>query len=1220
MAQEGTLTAEQTWAAPPKKLTAADTWDDPGFPEPTENPVEALLYRPRPKPGSLNKTPLALKQIAEAPNAAIGAAVRGTGAAIAGIGQVLGALGMGENNPAVQLGTAIHEFGQGREILQPGEQGRVGEFLTHTLPGMAGGVVPVVAAEALTGPFGAAAAGAAIQGEMAYWEARAAGADDQTALKAGLANSALGVAGAVPVMRWFGQLGPVQQTAARRLLFEGALGSVIFGANTVAANAVAQQLYDPERKLTESVGESMLGGGILSGLGGLAQRGLREKPQDRASQDMAPESGQEAVVQPAASGEAVDRSLLLTPEERAQPVVDAAQVAQAVGVVSPTEPIQPAMTELVSDLPPVTPEGPSADPLDRIKQFAAQALQEGESTEIGTKPNPLASTMEDPQARALQRGVREERAATYEPVPIAEQRKQAEQILKADRPAAERDIFAKIERGDALNEVETQAANIIQSEKVLGVLKGDGSHEDYTKAVELNWAYQDARATAGRTLGTIHDALRTPKEHLADLLATPAPQVQQRLKGLRDELRNPATTPERKQFIKARIKSELSREAAKLAEVHRELVEAGLADALEGDNPAKDIVTYARIARIVSQARATGWDMAMEGRASLMVSGPLSQKANILGNAANTAYDQHVRRVVGGMIGSAFRRTDTATVGEIGAFYRHFFESFMRAGRYLTLAYKHEVPVFEVDLHRKGVPVDLAGGAKEDFMTGPKIPGVLGRIIRAPGTTSLLAFDEAQKQFAYGLEAPALAYRAAKKEGLSGEALEKRMGEILADYSHPIHLESFGVAKKGAFQDEGGILLQRIMLLRGGLDNLIQGPGGEYVPLGRLLVPFLKTTGLVFKVGLGIPLQPLKTLNEVRKGTYKGNPARAVDDAARTLMSLAVTGAIVSTVLDEDEDGLPLITGTGAGNLDEKALQYRTAPPYTIKIGGTRYDYRRIEPAAVAIATIVDLANEFKANPSAASMGKLLNSVVDQAADKTFLRTVGDIIEALKSTENENLRTANLIRDTLVMPFIPNIIRQPLRESDPNFRQTPARKRADNGRWSPFAESFGALSYLAWPSAKNAPPIKYDLWGRPMERPYPGVSGPNRFLLELISPLPESAGGNAEPVKYDLMLLRYNDKVRAGKAKDERAQVFYPKPPDYAYIDGGKRHWWTDEQYAEVQQLSGKYALEKLGKINQLNAEDPEAKDIDMMTEVFEYARARAKLEVLRKAKKADKQ
>ena len=838
-----------------------------------------------------------------------------------------------------------------------------------------------------------------------------------------------------------------------------------------------------------------------------------------------------------------------------------------------------------------------------IKGLHKKALRQGEATKLGQKPSATAVTSEDPAIRAYHRAVREVRAESQERIAIEEQIAEANRHMAADHAGVKAEILRKVDADEGLSAWETMAADILKEQATLQALSGKASGPAYAEAVRLNWAYQDARRETARALGVIRDPIRakarTGRRMLADLVSIPSPDLREKAEKLREEAKEAGE--ERRKAIREELVALLEEEGERVGKVRGQLIKAGLDPKLITEEHFKDPITYGRIARAVHTAKnpAGPWDWFLEWRLAAMLSGPLTQVANITGNAAHMLYDQHIRRIAEAVANSLVKDKGSASWGEVAAFYRAFIPAAMQATRYLAGAYRTELPVFELDMEARGIEVE--GPRTKWEHRGPAIPGPIGRIARAPSLTTLLAFDEFFKALTAASEVSALAYRQAKREGKHGEELTLRMRQILDDPSPEIQAQGLHRARRATFQNESPWLARWMLQLRHVLDHSVGKNFLLGMPLGSMILPFIRTPVAIFRAGLlaANPFYPMAVLYRFARGNYRGAPGKAVQDVAQGAINFGTAMLVLHLALSTgDDDDLPLITGSGSTEPGGRDLEGRTVPPYSIRFGNTWYSYRRVEPAAVTLATLVDLAREAARasehgtqEAAAAAFGRFFSSIADQASDKTFLRTLGDIYKAI--TDRSEGLSVRLARDTLVLPMVPNIIRQPARNLDPEVRANLVRTYEDKGVWDAAAAS---LPYYALPMAANAPPARYDLWGRPMVK----ADATDNIVARLFSPMPTSSDlGRVHAL--DRLILRYNERVEKGEIGPD-ARAFLPKPPDYWYREGDKTRYWNDVEYATLAREAGEATLKLLDR-RRLDFEKPDEADIEAIKEAISDAR-----------------
>lgn len=278
-----------------------------------DNPFEDLIPK-----GSGNRNPF--EELVPLPTSALAIGASETAKDLRQLGAqfVRGAAGMAASVPE-SLGIAAHHLAGGldaagnpvpiedvelykagkairgaAQAVLPVDESRPHRFAVDTLGqgagSMAGALAGGVAARAAKLPawMGAAATGATSQGADAFDEAKAKGADDQTAWLTFMLNAGVGTSEAWPIAKWLDRINRGSNGAVRRAIREGAeeMGQELF--QQISQNAIAQQLYDPNRPWMEGAGESGAAGLTLGALGGLIFHGHGPHETNRRAETQAP--------------------------------------------------------------------------------------------------------------------------------------------------------------------------------------------------------------------------------------------------------------------------------------------------------------------------------------------------------------------------------------------------------------------------------------------------------------------------------------------------------------------------------------------------------------------------------------------------------------------------------------------------------------------------------------------------------------------------------------------------------------------------------------------------------------------------------------------------------------------------------------------------------------------------------------------------------------------
>ena len=845
----------------------------------------------------------------------------------------------------------------------------------------------------------------------------------------------------------------------------------------------------------------------------------------------------------------------------------------------------------------------------RIRKFAGKAEAEGETTSVGTRPNPVAMTHDDPAVRAFSRGVYEERADTAdaERQPQAKVREEALAQYEQDPDGTRRRILRTIDRGGTLDAWDMVTAQRFATDDAVNAL-ATGDPRQFRDAAKVLWMYRNAGRDTARSLAIRRGVpARTAKEQLAELITTPEQKIREELDDLEDRRRAPGVSDEEVDRLTEEIGRKLEAQAKLWTKAADKLRKMGIDPQLVTEDYYEDLVTLGRLIRTVRAGASSKWDWFIEYRLASMLSGPATQVANITGNAGNLVLHQGMYRLAETLTNTLVGSKDAPTWGETLYFIRSWLPEVLKSFGVLARAFASELPVFEMDLKKRGAILGLVG-SKVDALRGPAIPGILGRIIRAPSLTALLAFDEFFKSIVATTEAHALAYRLAKSEKLSGPAMEKRIREVLDTGAHPIHLQGLLKARTVTFQEEGGELVQAGLGVRRALNHMFGG-----VPVGSMLLPFIQTPGAIFKAGLSVPFYPLIAVRNAVSGNWRGNRAKANEDVARSLVAFAtVVGiwAMVGGSGGDDDDKLPLVSGSSPRGRGERDLANRTVPAYSVRVGDSWFSYRRLDPASVSLASLVDMINTLNSYEEGGdqasftdALGRVLTSVADQAADKTYLQTLGDLYRIVVANDAGKAALPRLVRDTLILPLVPNIVRQPTLKLDDSIRVSQDRRYEDKGVWEASA---AALPHLAAVPGVPPPPPRYDVWGREVRR----ADSDSSSFWRLVSPWPKvQERPNVDPL--DLWIVEYNRRVEKGDFGED-AKPLYPAPVPYWYRGkGGKTLYWSDAEYELLQRESGRRAHERLSNLG-LDPENPRERDRKRIEDALADARRFVRNRLLR--------
>ncbi|WP_428412001.1 hypothetical protein [Pararhizobium sp.] len=643
----------------------------------------------------------------------------------------------------------------------------------------------------------------------------------------------------------------------------------------------------------------------------------------------------------------------------------------------------------------------------------------------------------------------------------------------------------------------------------------------------------------------------------------------------------------------------LTQETARAEGIRKALEDAGIdiegLGKLDLNNDA-DLLKMAEASRIVSTTKATLGDKWYEAWRNSILSAFTTQGANIIGNTTNSAWDFTVQRMTEATLNEASRligkdpADDLAPrLGELQHAWLGAIGNTINGLKVANLTWKTELPAFDIRIGTN-TPLEFQGKA---------IAGRKGQIIRWP-FRALLAADQMARMMIWNGQVNAIAFRMAKAEGLSGQALQNRMTEILADPfsdASQFALEQTSAsdlaidkATELTFQTQLGEVGQRFLRLR-------DAPGLMGVPM-KVVFPFVVTPANIFKTGIRkSPLGSLKLMSDL----ITGKKDTRLRDSAEQVLAVGSTMLVWSMLNKEDEEtGLPLITGSQPFISPRQAsFERRQFQPQSILINGRYVSYSRIEPFATVLATTVDGLNFFREKETrgtSKAFDRTWKKLIGQFRDKTFLRGLGDFIRAVEEPDRGSRLAQNFITS-----WMPNLVRSALRSRDEMVRDLRIRNKED----VEFFQALGQRVVQGWvPDPSLAPPPRHDWLGRPIQKDdmfdTPGAD----WLYRMTVPI--RTQNTAEITNFDRLILNYNN--------SNPNEEFYPPAMSDKFKAGDQEFKLDDAQYQELIRLSGEKTLEKLSDMT-LNYEDPTKADVDRIKKAVDKSRDEAKREMFPEAR-----
>jgi hypothetical protein len=430
------------------------------------------------------------------------------------------------------------------------------------------------------------------------------------------------------------------------------------------------------------------------------------------------------------------------------------------------------------------------------------------------------------------------------------------------------------------------------------------------------------------------------------------------------------------------------------------------------DNPA-GALAFARHA-----VEATTWEKIVEAWKAGILSGPITHVANVIGNTTFAALRVPVDVVASG-IGRLHGGERVSAMEPIARVYGNLqgvADALRYAGAAMESAYERG--------GLKEVVKEVAVGKEEPGKTEQfrkAIEGTKGDVIRLPFRGLQLA-DALFSTAAERAEAHTLAVRQATTEGLNPLTREfrERIAALVQDPTKEMAEQIQTAGKRFTFNTELGDFGQKVQALTRA------EPFGMGVKPLQFFVPFVRTPGNIVKeLGRMTPLAPL--VREWREDIAKGGVARD-----KALAELTVGMGISTIVFIHALEGN--ITGAGEPDRGKRLGKTDQWQPYSIKIGGTWYNYQRLQPVGTLIGMAADVAEvwDHLTEEESDKVPKMLAvAFANAVTNQTFLQGVTSMVNSM----SEPGRFGPKLVQQLVGSAVPAIVAQPAQMLDPVQRE-----------------------------------------------------------------------------------------------------------------------------------------------------------------------------------------
>lgn len=357
-----------------------------------------------------------------------------------------------------------------------------------------------------------------------------------------------------------------------------------------------------------------------------------------------------------------------------------------------------------------------------------------------------------------------------------------------------------------------------------------------------------------------------------------------------------------------------------------------------------------------------------------VLSGPLTQARNIVGNATTTAYAPVKRGVAG-----AFEQPLAFIQGRPA---ERFWQEAPAAVAGALHGFGPGVEAFMKTM-RSGISPTAAG--KAEITRDPPLKGPIGTAFGLPLRT-LSAMDELFGSINYQSMLEADVARKARSEGLRGAALKRRIDDLIANPPDDMIAKAADEADELTFRNDPEGKTAELV------DGLMRVRDAFGLP-GRLAVAFLKTPANAVKYG--ITNSPFGLLNiPAWRKALQGNP-EGVDELTGAFLGSALAASLAAGL----ESGVIDITAGMPTNSGERDRWQREGKsPFSIKVPGVGWvEYKSIPALNTTMLTVASVRDALKSGEDPTDKVKqAVANVSSNLYDQAYLNGLTDLMDALR--------------------------------------------------------------------------------------------------------------------------------------------------------------------------------------------------------------------------------
>lgn len=395
---------------------------------------------------------------------------------------------------------------------------------------------------------------------------------------------------------------------------------------------------------------------------------------------------------------------------------------------------------------------------------------------------------------------------------------------------------------------------------------------------------------------------------------------------------------------------------------------------------AADTGNPAAVNKLINAVNKPGWsDYLYELWINSILSGPMTHARNIIGNTA-AAMSEPLRRGIAAGVDAPLSRIQ-------GRAQERFWQ---------------EAPAAMIGMVQ-GIPEGVSGALKsmrygfnpaalgQVEIRKTAIPGALGRTVRIP-TAALESMDAFFSAVNSRMLMNANATRMARREGLTGSALQDRIASLLSNPPEQLTKQVFNQSEELLFRGDLGKSMRAFAQFRNNT------PGMRYI------VPFTRTPANLLK--FGVQHSPLGALDyNMWRKLAQGNPEGA-DEISRVILGSSVAagfGALVATGQIDITAGVPT-------NSAERDRFYREGKlPFSVKIPGLGWiQYNQIPVLDTSLTTLGGVVQGVRDGEDVDEIAiRAVTTIAQSIMDKSYMSGLSDLLDAVRDPERFAVRFAS---------------------------------------------------------------------------------------------------------------------------------------------------------------------------------------------------------------------